>query len=281
MNVGEIVKDALKYPLSDWKKILILGIIIAINGISAIAMSFGMTNMDVKWLLAGISFIIGFFVSGYMLRIIKLSLDGKTKLPEFNAWIDMGVEGVKVFLTFIVYSIPAILIILVLTVSFFESFTLPLESVGLNPFEFLFNSYLSVIWQGIMIISFFLYDLFLFIVPEGIYALIGFLYMVVITPILLVAIANMAYYEGELKSAFRFREILDEISSIGWVNLIKWYLTAGIIFLIIFIGINMVIAYIFSLIHLDVVGEVLISLIVAPFFFMYFARAAALFYMPD
>ena len=27
MNVGEIVEDALRYPLSDWKKVLIYGFI--------------------------------------------------------------------------------------------------------------------------------------------------------------------------------------------------------------------------------------------------------------
>ncbi len=282
MNVGEIIKDALKYPLSDWKKILIFGIIIIVNGISTVAVSLGITNMDLKFLLVGIGFIIGFLVSGYVFKIIKSSLDGKKELPEFKNWIDMGADGVKVFLTFIIYSIPAIIIILILTVSFFDSFTLSLESIRLNPFEFLLNPFLSVIWQGILIISAFLYDLTMFIMPDGvIYALIGILYMIIITPILLVAIANMAYYEGELKSAFRFREIIDEISSIGWGNLIKWYIVNGIIFLIIFMGINTVISYIFSLIHIDIMGGLLTSLIIAPYFFMYFARSVALFYMPD
>ena len=46
-------------------------------------------------------------------------------------------------------------------------------------------------------------------------------------------------------------------------------------------GINTVISYIFGLIHLDIVGGVLISLIVTPYFYMYFARSVALFYMPD
>jgi hypothetical protein len=281
MNIGEIVKDAVTYPLSDWKKILILGIIIIVNGISAVAMSLGVTNIDVKLLLVGIGFIIGFFVSGYTLRIIKSSLDGKTELPRFNNWVDMGIGGVKVFLTFIVYSIPAIIIMLILIVSFFESFTLSLENIGSNPLEFLFNPFLSVIWLGIPNIGAYLSDILSFVGPEGISALIGILYMIIITPILLVAIANMAYYEGELKSAFRFHEIFDEITSIGWINLIKWYVVAGIIFLIIFIGINVAISYIFSLIYLDIVGGVLISLIISPFFFMYFARAVALFYMPD
>ena len=281
MDIKEIIGDSAKYPLSDWKKILILGIIIIVNGISAAAMSLGVTNIDIKLLLAGIGFIIGFFVSGYTLRIIKSSLDGKTELPEFNNWVDMGFSGVKVFLTFIVYSIPAIIIMLILTVSFFESFTSSLESIGSNPLEFLLNPSLSVIWLGIPNIGAYLSDMLSFIGPEGISALIGILYMIIITPILLVAIANMAYYEGELKSAFRFREIFDEITSIGWINLIKWYVVAGIIFLIIFIGISVAISYIFSLILLDIVGGVLISLIVAPFFFMYFARSVALFYMPD
>jgi len=282
MNIGEIIKDALKYPLLDWKNILILGVIIVINGMSADAVSLGVTNTYVKWLLVGIGFIIGFFASGYIFRIIRSSLDGKLVLPEFNNWVDMGIDGIKVFLTFIVYSIPAILIILILIVSFFESFALSLESIGLNSLEFLLNPSLSVLWHGILIVSGFLYDLFLFIMPDGgIYALVGILYMIIITPILLVAIANMVYYEGEFKSAFRFREIVDEISSIGWGNLVKWYVTAGIIFLIIFIGINIIISYIFSLIRLDIVGGLLISLIVAPYFFMYFARAVVLYYMPD
>ncbi len=30
MKIGEIVKDSLRYPFSDWKKILILGIILLI-----------------------------------------------------------------------------------------------------------------------------------------------------------------------------------------------------------------------------------------------------------
>ena len=282
MNIREIVKDAVNYPLSDWKKILILGIIIVISGISTIVAPLDTSNIDVKLLLFGIGFIIGLFVSGYMFRIIKLSLNGKTELPEFKDWVDMGAEGVKVFLTFIVYSIPAILIILILTLSFSESYVLALGNIGLNPLDLALNPFLSVIWQGIMIVSSLLYLFFLFIVPDsGIYAFIGILYMIIITPILLVAIANMAYYEGELRSAFRFQEILNEISSIGWGNLIKWYIVNGIIFLIIFMGINTVISYIFRLIHLDIVGGVLISLIVTPYFYMYFARSVALFYMPE
>ncbi len=114
MNVRKIIKDALKYPLSDWKKILILGIIVIISGLGGTVLSLGTKNIDVVSLLAGIGFIIGFLVNGYMYKIITKSLNGKNELPEFKNWIDMGADGAKVFLVFIVYSIPVILVILFL-----------------------------------------------------------------------------------------------------------------------------------------------------------------------
>lgn len=282
MDIGEIVKDAVRYPLSDWKKILILGIIIVFTGIASNAVDVGLTNMDVISFLVGIGFIIGFLVNGYMFRIIKSSLDGKVKLPEFNDWVNMGADGVKVFISFIVYSIPAILIIIILTVLSFESyiyFALSLESAGLNPLGLLFNPFLSVIWQGITNLVIFLCYLSLF-APDGIiWILIGIVYMIIIIPLFLVAIANMAYYDGEFRSAFRFREILEEIASIGWGNLIKWYVVTGILFLILIVIAN-VIAYALSLIH-PILGRVLLSLILFSYIYMYIARSVALFYMPD
>jgi uncharacterized membrane protein YqiK len=53
--------------------------------------------------------------------------------------------------------------------------------------------------------------------------------IIILLPIFFVAIANMAY-QGELIDAFRFREILEEITCIGGDNLIKWYTVTGIIF---------------------------------------------------
>ena len=281
MNIGEIVKDAVNYPLSDWKKILMLGIIIVVTGITSVSMSFGATNIYLISILAVIGFLIGFLVNGYLFRIVKSSLDGKSGLPTFDNLIPMGVDGVKVFVAFVVYLIPVILIISVFASAFFDSGSSLLESLGLDPLNFLINSLNSVILPGIMSLIGIL-DYLSLVMPEGIFGVvIGLLYMVIITPIFLVAIANMAYYDGELRSAFRFSEILDEIKSIGWVNLIKWYVTTGILFLIILIVINTVIGYILSLAHLDILGGILISLIVLPYFYMYFARSVALYYMPD
>ena len=42
------------------------------------------------------------------------------------------------------------------------------------------------------------------------------------------AIANMAYYDGDLGAAFRFSEILDYISRIGWGKLYLTYIVIAI-----------------------------------------------------
>lgn len=282
MNIGEIVKDSVKYPLSDWTKILMLGIIIVISGIAGIAVSLDAANIYLMSILVVIGFLVGFLVNGYMFKIVKSSLDGKSGLPEFNNWIDMSVNGLKVFIAFIIYLIPLILIISVFTLVFFDSASaLTLENIGLSQLDLLINSLNSVTIPGIF--SFIgVLDYLSLVTPEGIFAFIsGMLYLFIITPILLVAIANMAYYEGEFRSAFRFSEILDEIRSIGWFNLIKWYLTTGILFLILFIIVINIIWYIFSLANLSLLGGILISLIITPYFYMYFARSVALYYMPD
>ena len=273
MNIWEIVKDSLRYPLSDWKTILMLGIITVISGITSIAVSLDTTNIYLMSILVVIGFLVGFLVNGYMFRIVKSSLDGKSGLPEFNNWIDMGTDGLKVFIAFIVYLIPVILLALIFVPILFDpTSALTFENIGLTPLDLLIHSLNSAFIIGIF--SFIgILDYLPLVIPEGIFAfIIGALYLFIIIPMLLVALANMAYYEGELKSAFRFSEILDEIRSIGKFNLIKWYLTTILLFLILFTIINTFIGYIFSLVNLSVVGWILISLIISPYFYMYFAR---------
>lgn len=278
MNTGEIVKDSLNYPLSDWKKILILGIILVLSGISGVTVLLGTASIAIISLLAVIGFLIGFLVNGYMFRIIKSSLDNAAKLPDFNNWVNMAADGAKVFIVFLGYLIVPILVILVLLLSLAglditslgSYFVLMLEIMEINPLELL----ISVIWPGILNLITILYNIL------GSFALIGILYMILVIPVFLVAIANMAYYEGEFRSAFRFREILDEIGSIGWINLIKWYAATGILFLILFVMGN-IISYNFSLFNLSIAGGLLLSLTLIPYIYMYIARSVALFYMPD
>lgn len=258
--------DSLKYPFSDWKKLLILGIILIITDSAYISLNFG-KNVYLLVLLIGIAFLVGFLVNGYLFRIIKMSLDREVGLPEFKNWVDMSVKGAKIYLVFFVYIIPVIILISLNAPSY--HWIIPNEYI---------NAFSSVFWQGIGNFWYLngLFGLGL-VRASGIF--IGTLYLTIITPIMFVAIANMAFYDGSLKSAFKIRDILEEISLIGWGNLIKWYILTAIIF-IIFSNISFILFYLSDMIN-HIIGEIINSLIICSYLSLFLARSIGLFYMPE
>jgi hypothetical protein len=282
MSIKEIIGDSLRYPILDWKKFLLLGFITLIISTSGIVISLGANPVDV-WILILIGFVIGFFVNGYLFKIVKSSLDDLADPPKFDNWKVMFIDGVKVFLVAIVYSIPTILITAYFIVLLFEPY-FSFSGTELN--SLLLNFVCSLIEPIFSNFILILYDSFI-LVPEGIYAIIGIVYMVIIIPIFLMALGNMANYDGEFVAAFRFSEIFDDIGSIGWINLLKWYVVTGILFLIIVVIIPNLISYIFYSIHfnmllVDIIWSVAIYMMFfVPYSYMFFARSLALFYISE
>ena len=277
MNIRAIIKDSLKYPLSDWKNYLIFGIIIVFAN-SYFEFSSLTQNSGLLIALVLIWFIMGLFAFGYMFKIIKSSLKCADKLPEFNNLIDIGMEGVKVFIVYIVYLIPVILIVFLLWLHFSE----------FNLISFLSISLPSKIWPGITGLSATPLDFPIMTFEGVILSYLGILYTILIIPVILIATANMAYYEGDLKSGFKIREIFEKISRIGWKNLIKWYITTGFIFLVLFMVV--IVAYnLFYLLSINeplnliptIFGFIIPALIISPYTYTFISRSVALFYMPD
>jgi hypothetical protein len=96
MEIGEIISDALKYPSSDWTKVIILGVIF----------------------IASIVIVPIFLGIGYLFRIIKATLAGSDELPDFDEIGDMFVDGLKIFVVGIVYAIPLIIIAAIISLIF-------------------------------------------------------------------------------------------------------------------------------------------------------------------
>ena len=279
MNITELIKDSLKYPVSDWKKIIVLGIFIVIGGISSLLNLIDITNYVIVLIFVGIGLISGLLVDGYLFRIVKTSVDSENKLPKFNDWKILLIDGVKVFLTFIVYLIlpPLVVLLIILLLlgglsSFGLDITAIIGSTGMSPINFLVTGILTGI-ENLFIISFDMLNQYVIIV------LIEFL---IILPLFLVAIANMAY-EREFGAAFRLGEIIEIIGDIGWTNLIKWYITTGVIFLLIF-SIGTIISFLFSVSTGSIpfyIISLILALILLPYSQMYYVRAVALFYKPE
>ena len=103
----------------------------------------------------------------------------------------------------------------------------------------------------------------------------GYLVYIIIAVIIglieVIAIANMAYYNGDLGAAFRFSEILDYIARIGWGKYIATYIVIAIVaFIGFFIGI---------LTFFILIGIILLPLIIAPYIAMFGSRAIALLFI--
>ncbi|HEX7467912.1 MAG TPA: DUF4013 domain-containing protein [Methanobacterium sp.] len=220
MDIGEIISDSIKYPSSNWGKVLILGVI----------------------MIASILIVPIFLLMGYIFRIIKATLAGLDELPEFDEIGEMFVDGLKVFVVAIIYAIPVYIIALIIGALLGNTTTA--ASISINPY---------MLWA--VVIGYIVYII--------VAAIIGLIEVI--------AIANMAYYDGDLGAAFRFGEILDCIAKIGWGKYIATYIVIAIVA---FIGFLIGLVTLFILI-----GIILLPLIIAPYIYMFGARAIALLFI--
>ena len=102
--------------------------------------------------------------------------------------------------------------------------------------------------------------------------ILGVILAVIFGVFFTIALANMAYYDGELAAAFRFRELLNIITAIGWVDFIIWYIMMiligfGIGFLAVILG------------FIPILGWALIILILYPYLYLLYARALGLLFV--
>lgn len=221
MNMGGIIKDSLKYPFSDLKKFLIFGILVLIINLRSIP-----TIAHSNILIINLISIIGFlFLAGYIFWNIKSSLDSVTKLPESNKLIKIFIDGIKVLVVFIIYSIPVFL------------------------FLFLGSAY-----------------------PVTYLVALSLLYPFIIAPVFVIAITHMANNDGKFGFAFRFFEIIEKIESIGWINLIIWYLITGILYIIISVT-RIIISS-----HINYILGIVVAFLLTPIFYIYLSRSIALVY---
>ncbi|HEX3014147.1 MAG TPA: DUF4013 domain-containing protein, partial [Methanobacterium sp.] len=221
---------------------LVLGVFIAFSAISTSSILLGAKNSALIGVLGAIGYLNVALIFGYSFRIIKSSLAGITELPEFNDWFEMFTDGIKFMVVNFVYLIPVILIIILLL--FYSGSDLRLILTGL------YNLNLDLL----------LYVGFSHSIP----LIIALLYLIMIIPTILVSIANMAYNNGELGAAFKFKEIffnsskywdntswqrmffyndlipvvmgafmlyelIEQIGHIGWDKILIWYIANGII----------------------------------------------------
>lgn len=201
-----------------------------------------------------------FLVLGFQYRIINISvngmIDGDDKLPEFNNFTAMLVDGIKIFVVEILYIIIPIVI---------------------------------------MILGGFLGGYFNNIIISIIMILIGLILFVISLLYLFLAVPNMVANEGSFKKAFDFEKITEIIKMIGGgkylgfcigvalINFVISIVVAGILFFIlIFCGIASAIFIPSGVLAFAIVWNIIyvaiVSFIVTPYLGFFTSRANGLIY---
>lgn len=198
-----------------------------------------------------ISFLIvpAFLVLGYGFRALKASIAGADELPEYDEWGEMFVDGLKVFVVeFVYFLIPALIIIIGSWASIAALAAASTTGTMTDP-----TAFIGIISGTV---------------------LIGGIVAIILGLIATIALANMAYNDSELGAAFRFGEIMNIISQIGWVDYIIWY--------VVIIIISIIIGVISGIVQIiPIIGTLIAILVIVPYSQLFFYRALALLYAYD
>lgn len=184
-----------------------------------------------------------FLVMGYFFRILKSSIAGFDELPDFDEWGEMFIDGLKIFVVQFVYLLIPLIVIFIGMWASIASISVTDAGTMTNP----------VLFMGLM----------------GGTAIIGIILAIIFELIGSIAVANMALNNSEFGAAFRFGEILEKISMIGWGKYIVWY--------IVMIVISLIGGFIAGILNvIPFIGMIIAMLVVYPYLTMFSARSLAL-----
>ena len=204
-SITDVVKEGLKYPFNDGKKVLTLGIIFLVSSLVSFAMEFlvfdnmrilanmapvdtaqaalsaippsSMALIVLSWI---VTFVLMVFASGYIYDVIKYGIEGRSELPEFSDIKGLLVKGLRAFVVGLAYSIlPMILFFLGLMLTVNESVGTSVNAIG------------------------------------GIILLLAIIFAIFASLMEVMALCNMID-KDEFAAAFRFKEILGLIKNLGW-----------------------------------------------------------------
>lgn len=149
----------------------------------------------------------------------------------------MFIDGFKVLVVVIVYAIP--LMILYLIPFFSQPSTISIAIIS------------GVAFWGFLTGS-----------------IIPLIFLVIIGIIELVALANMALYDGGIKAAFKLGEIFKRISMIGWMKYLTFYAIVCLL--------GLLTVFICSFAFSIGIGIIIVPLLIAPYYVIFSTRFLAL-----
>ena len=265
MNLREIIMDAIKYPISDTKKFLIFCVLVILMSLTTVLPSYGVKNSTLTIILSLVTLIISFIVLGYSVDVIKGGTEGEKTLPDFD-FVKQFVMGIKALILDIIYFIiPAVIVLIVASATgLFTSFT-KIIYVSIDAMSTNNTSNLTAIMAA---------------VPKSTMSTFSnALTVTLIIGIILFILFSLMSFTGMVRFAksgsgiegLRFKEILKDMSKIGFVKII--------VTLIVIYIIALALSFVIGIIGLIPYIGVFIGIFVGvPFIILFLYRAIGLLY---
>jgi len=218
MDIGALLSDSFTYAqealIGKWTRWAIF-ILFALP-YSLIQFTFDpktiITGTEINWgaipwgqiaILAGLGFILSFFISGYTVRIYR----GTKPAPDFTGWTDLFVDGVKLAVVWFLWFLPIIVIAAMCAIAFFSF--LSTQATAKPDITLLLVALLLLLL---------LFVIFLIVILFGILGAVRFARM------------------GSIREGIRFSGILATIRTMGWLSyiiLLIGYVIAMVIYAVI------------------------------------------------
>lgn len=224
MSFSEIFSDALRYPISEPSKFLIIGVIALIASLTSSITNYS-TNIALLVVLGIVSVIASFFLIGYGVSVINSAFNGSSDVPELD-FVKNIVDGIKAFVINVIYFIIPILVFIILML-------ISGVAVGGN-------------MSGIVAVG--IVNLIIAFIVFVIFAILGE-----------IAIAKFAK-TGDFVSSLMINDVFSEVKQIGFLKILGFIIIQAIIIFLVIIVMSFIsfIPFIGTLIASFVLGSYVI-----------------------
>ena len=260
MDVLNIIKEAINFPLTDYKG---WGMVAVITLIIGIFQQLSILYPDYSAIFGILSFIVAILLMGVNLSILRATINRENQIPVLDP-VKNFIDGLKNLVVNIVYYIiPAILVFLISIIAGVytntEKFIMALNTTSVTNASA--ASMLSTVPADVTNALF---------ISIGIVAIIAFCLFVFFALLNVIAQARLAQTDN-IVEAIDIRHVIHKISSIGWANYI--------LFIILLLITIFVFGFVSALITLiPYVVAIISSVVIESYMLIVIARAVGLVY---
>lgn len=252
MDVVDIIKDALRYPVNNYKTWTLMAVLFFVIGILETATTYKIGTAGYI-ILSIIIFVVGLLVMGYALKLLKGLILGSYSDEMIRPEEDF-IGGIKSFIVLFVYEIiPSIIVAILIAIAGLSDQFTNIVSISANN-----ASAISAVPNEVMVT---------FATSIVIISIIAFILYVIFYLFSVIGMGRLAETDS-IGAALNFSEVSSRISSIGWGRYIVFIVATLIVFFVLGI-ISGLIGYI------PVVGGIITCTIVDSFGILFFVSAIA------